>query len=246
MPGLFGRLFSSHVGKKEHKFCTAVVAAAGSSSRMGGENKLFALIDDKPVLAYTLEVLQSCPSVDEIVIVTRSEDIPAVADLCAAYDIDKASKIICGGDTRTQSVLIGSLEASSKAELLAIHDGARPFVTAEIVEKTILAAEDYNAAAPAIPVKDTIKVAHGGVIDHTPDRSELFAVQTPQVFSAELLKAALHNASIKNIQLTDDCMAAEVMGTAVHLTEGSEENIKITTPMDLLLAELIIQRRSQV
>ena len=132
-----------------------------------------------------------------------------------------------------------------ETELVAVHDGARPLVSPEVITKVILKAAKFGAAAPAIPVKDTIKVSKTGGVDETPDRKTLFAVQTPQVFDVELLRGALQNAKKKGLSLTDDCSAVEALGMTVLLTDGSEENIKITTPLDLEIAELILKRREQ-
>ena len=128
-------------------------------------------------------------------------------------------------------------------ELVAVHDGARPLVPPEVITKAILKAAKFGAAASAIPVKDTIKVSKTGAVDETPDRSTLFAVQTPQVFDYALLLGALQNAKQKGLSLTDDCSAVEALGMTVLLTDGSEENIKITTPLDLDIAGLILKRR---
>ena len=151
--------------------------------------------------------------------------------------------MVRGGESRTRSALLAALEADSRAELLAVHDGARPLVLPELIDTVIRQAERCAAAAPAIPVKDTIKVVRDGAVERTLDRSELMAVQTPQVFEASLLKAALQAALDQGAAVTDDCAAVERLGKVVYLTEGSEENIKITTPADLVLAEAILRAR---
>ena len=134
-------------------------------------------------------------------------------------------------------------ECDERAELVAVHDGARPLVTVEIIDAAIQRAREAYAAAPAVPVKDTIKVAANGVVEHTPDRSILFAVQTPQVFDRDLLQTALQAARESGAPITDDCSAVERLGKEVSLTEGSYENLKITTPIDLILAEAIWESR---
>lgn len=237
---LFGR-------KKKFSFpyCTVVVAAAGSSTRMG-QNKMFAELNDIPVLARTLMTLEACSLIREIVVVAREDSIPLVGRLCADYTITKVSKVVVGGESRAHSVLNGVNACSPETEIIAIHDGARPFVTQELLEKTIRKGKETGAAAPAVPVKDTIKQAENGIITDTPDRSCLFAVQTPQVFEASLIKAALIKALSENVQLTDDCAAVERMGMKVSLTEGSYENIKITTPIDLILGEAILNGRGDL
>ena len=151
-----------------------------------------------------------------------------------------------GGMTRVHYVMNGLSHVSNKNGLVAIHDGARPLVTPEIIDDTISKAVTYHAAAPAIPVKDTIKTAQNHIVTATPDRTSLFAVQTPQVFDYDLLRGALQKALETNTAITDDCSAVEALGMSVYLSRGSEENIKITTPLDVTLAEAILQRRKQV
>ncbi len=138
---------------------------------------------------------------------------------------------------------IGLNSLSDKVKLAAIHDGARPLVTFEVIDRTVRAANSYGAAAPGVPVKDTIKTVVGGIVGETPDRSLLRAIQTPQVFDADLLRAALDKAVQDDAQITDDCSAVERMGMSVRIVEGDERNIKVTTPLDLKLAEAILEER---
>lgn len=224
--------------------CAALVAAAGSSSRMGGVNKLLEPLDGVPVLIRTLTALQQAAQVDEIVIAAREEDLVEISRLCHTYGISKCTKVVRGGESRAHSVLLAALEASGDAELLAVQDGARPLVTPELIDQVITAAARCGAAAPAVPVKDTVKaVGEDGAVERTLERSALRAVQTPQVFEADLLKAALQAALEGGIPVTDDCSAVERLGKVVFLVEGDEENLKITTPVDLILAEAILQAR---
>lgn len=239
---LFSRLF--HREKEAHPFCSAIVAAAGSSRRMGEVNKLMApLLDGVPVLAWTLRALNEAELVDEIVVAVREEDLLSTGDLCKIYGISKPVKIVRGGDTRLDSVLAASLECREDAAFLAVHDGARPLASPALIDRTIALARRTNAAAPAVPVKDTVKLVRDGVVVSTPPREELRAVQTPQVFEASLLRAALQAVRDAGGAVTDDCAAVERLGKEVHLTEGDYENIKITTPEDLLLAAEILRRR---
>ena len=239
---LFSRLF--HREKEAHPFCSAIVAAAGSSRRMGEVNKLMApLLDGVPVLAWTLRPLNEAELVDEIVVAVREEDLLSTGDLCKIYGISKPVKIVRGGDTRLDSVLAASLECREDAAFLAVHDGARPLASPALIDRTIALARRTNAAAPAVPVKDTVKLVRDGVVVSTPPREDLRAVQTPQVFEASLLRAALQAARDAGGAVTDDCAAVERLGKEVHLTEGDYENIKITTPEDLLLAAEILRRR---
>lgn len=234
-------------GKKEIRpFCTAVVPAAGSSSRMEGKDKLFVQLGDYPVLARTLRVLEECPLIDEIVVVTREDLIVPVSQLCQNYGVSKASHVLTGGETRTLSVLAGVRAASREAQLIAIHDGARPFVTQQVLEEVITQAAQCGAAAPAVPVTDTIKRVRGGVVEETLDRATLFAVQTPQVFEASLIQAALHKAAEDNASLTDDCAAVERLGMEVRLTQGDRTNLKLTTPADLDFGLGILNGRGEL
>lgn len=223
-------------------FCSAVIVAGGSSVRFGAD-KLFAEIAGVPVLGRSLRALASCECIREIILVVRKEILTQARALAEAAVGNKLKAVVPGGPTRAESAFAGVMAASPEAELIAIHDGARPLVSETVIIDALWGAYRHNAAAPAIHVKDTIKVASGHVVSHTPDRNTLFAVQTPQVFRAELIKAALTSAVENKTPVTDDCSAAEAIGAAIFLTEGSEENIKITTPLDLELAEAILRRR---
>lgn len=228
----------------QRPFCTAIVAAAGSSTRMGGEvNKLLLPLEGVPVLARTLTALDLASRVDAIVIATREEDILPFSELCRTYGIRKPVKVVRGGDSREESVLRAALEADSRTELLAVQDGARPLVTPALIDAVAEKAARCNAAAPAVPVKDTIKVAADGTVRETLDRSTLRAIQTPQIFEADLLKAALQSALEAGAELTDDCSAVERLGKVVYLVEGDEANLKITTPLDMTIAAALLQSR---
>ena len=216
-------------------FCSVVIAAAGASKRMGGEDKLFFEINGAPVLAHTLSKFQDCGYIEEIIVVTREDCFERVGDICKQFD--KASKIIVGGQSRLASVINGVYEVSKKAKLIAIHDGARPCIDIGIIERTIEAAARHNAAAPAVPVSSTLKRVKRNIVMDTVDRDDLYEIQTPQVFNADLIKAALTNANRKSIDVTDDCKAVEMIGATVHITEGSRRNIKLTTKEDIVLAE---------
>ena len=231
--------------KRQEPCCSAVVVAAGSSTRMGMD-KLMLPLDETPVIVYTLRAVQAAPSVGEIILVTREDLIVPMSQLCQDYAISKVTKVVRGGASRTQSVRLGTLEVSGDAQVIAIHDGARPFVSAEVIERAVAQAMETGAAAPALPVKDTIKVAHDGVVESTPDRACLFAVQTPQVFESSLIKAALQKALDDGLELTDDCAAVERLGMKVALTRGDERNIKLTTPEDLAVAQAILELEGAV
>ena len=227
-------------------FCTALVAAAGSSSRMGGTDKLMEFLDNVPVLMRTLTALQRAAAIDEIVIAAREDALVDISTLCKTYGITKCSKVVRGGESRCHSVLLAALEASPEAKLLAVQDGARPLVTPALIDRTVEAAAKCGAAAPAVPVKDTIKRAKDGIIQETVDRSTLFAVQTPQVFQADFISAALYDCIQKGVAITDDCSAAEHLGKQVTLVEGEDANIKLTTPTDLAIGEALLRWQTRI
>ena len=229
---------------KKPPTCSVVIAAAGNSQRCKGEDKLFFNINEKPVLAYTIEIFQKCSFVDEIVIMTRQELLESVAAICSEYKFDKVTKVMLGGETRTLSVFNGVFAVSKKSKLIAIHDGARACTDADTIERTLKSAAKYHAAAPAVAVTSTLKRVSGKVITETIDRSKLVEIQTPQIFTAEIIKAALTNVIKKSIDITDDCMAAEIIGVPVRIVEGSRKNIKITDKDDLKIAESLLCVRS--
>ena len=221
------------------KNCGAVIVAAGTASRMGGIDKVMAPLGGEPMIVRTVRTFQNCDAVKEIVIVTREDLIPKVTSLCGKFD--KVMAVVVGGKDRAESVKNGLGMLSKKVKLAAIQDGARPLITEAVIDRTIRAAHTYGAAAPAIPVKDTVKVVEGGIVSSTPDRATLKAIQTPQVFDIDLLKGALKKAFQDGAAITDDCSAVELMGFKVRIVEGDERNIKVTTPMDLKIAEMLLE-----
>lgn len=221
------------------KLCGAVIVAAGSASRMGGIDKVMAPLGGEPMIARTVRAFQNCDAIAKIVIVTRQDLILPITQL--TRDMDKVVAVVCGGSSRQESVQLGLNALPEEIQLAAIHDGARPLVSWQLIDRVVRAANTYNAAAPAIPVKDTIKVVKGRVVDHTPDRAALFAVQTPQVFDFDLLRGALKKAELDGAAVTDDCSAVERMGMAVKIVDGEERNLKVTTPLDLKIAQLLLE-----
>jgi len=214
-----------------------VIAAAGLSQRCKREDKLFYKINDKPVLVHAISAFQDSGLVDDIIVVVHEDKVELVGNMCTEFGLDKVSKVIVGGKTRPESVLYGIYAASKKARLIAIHDGARPCIDVDTIDKTIKKAAVCNAAAPAVSITSTVKRVKEGIIDETVDREGLFEVQTPQVFKSEMIKGALTNVLKKEIDVTDDCMAVEKLGFSVFIVEGSRKNIKITESNDLLIAE---------
>lgn len=224
-------------------FVTAVIVAAGNSTRMGGVNKQFLLIDGVPVLIRTLRAFEQCGIINEIIIAAREEDIPKMFAMIREYEVMKVTDIVKGGETREESVFAAIRRSSPFSEYFAIHDGARPLVTEKIIEETVEKAFETGAAVTGVRVKDTVKIVKtGNIVAGTPDRQSLWAVHTPQVFERRLYLSAVDNVC-NSEQFTDDCRLIEEYGAEVTMVEGSYENIKITTPEDVDVAEAIIYRR---
>lgn len=221
------------------RYCGAVIVAAGTASRMGGIDKVMAELDGEPMIVKTVREFQQCDAIKEIVIVTRQDLIVQIMGLCA--DFDKVKAVIDGGDNRQESVWAGLNALSSKVKLAAIHDGARPLVSWQLIDRTVRAANTYGAAAPGIPVKDTVKIVQGGIVAATPERSVLQAIQTPQVFDYDIIRGALKKALADGANITDDCSAVERLGMSVKIVEGDERNLKVTTPMDLKIAQMLLE-----
>ena len=221
------------------KYCGAVIVAAGTASRMGGIDKVMAELEGEPMIVRTVRTFQTCDAIKEIVIVTREDLIVPIMGLCKGFE--KVTAVVAGGSSRQESVERGLNALSGKVKLVAVQDGARPLITHAVIDRTVRAAHTYGAAAPGVPVKDTIKVVAGGVVSNTPDRKTLQAVQTPQVFDLTLLKAALKKAKDEEAEVTDDCSAVERMGMSIKMVEGDERNIKVTTPLDLKIAKLLLE-----
>lgn len=241
MAGWFRRLFRRGEGSGRIPYCAAVVPAAGRAARMEGEDKVLLPLAGAPVLMRTLRALDTCDRIHEIIVVTREDLIVPVGQLCQDYAFTKVRKVVVGGETRVHSVLAGIAEVSKQAELIAVHDGARPLVSQRLLEEVLEKGAETGAAAPAVSLKDTIKRVEGDVVASTPAREEYRAVQTPQVFEPSLIQAALTKALQDGVTLTDDCAAVERMGMKVSLTKGEYGNLKLTTPEDLAVAEALLQ-----
>lgn len=221
------------------KYCGAVIVAAGSASRMGGIDKVMAPLGGEPMIKRTVRAFQACDAIKEIVVVTRPDLIVPVMGLCAPFE--KVKAVVAGGSSRDESVSLGLNALSGKVKLAAVQDGARPLVTWQLIDRVVRAANTYGAAAPAVPVKDTVKVVRGGIVAQTPAREDLKAVQTPQVFDFDLLRGALKKAKQDGAAITDDCSAVERLGMSVRIVEGDERNLKVTTPMDLKIAQMLLE-----
>lgn len=231
---------------KQRLVCSVVVVAAGSARRMEGIDKVMAPLAGVPILARTLQVFQACGDIDEIVIVTREDLLEEICRLCREYKLDKVSATVVGGAERVLSVQAGLRQVRKDAGIIAIHDGARPFLSKQVLDDVLRQAMLSGAAAPAIAVNDTIKrVNEGELITDTVDRSCLRAVQTPQVFQADLIRIAIDKAVEEGAAVTDDCSAVERLGVGVILTPGERENIKVTTPFDMVLGQAILEARGE-
>lgn len=218
----------------------AIVLGAGSGTRMKiDKSKLLLEINGKTVIKRSVEAFLNIDGIDRVIVTAREFDIKQFSKLIN----DERVSFVVGGSTRQESVK-NAVMSVDEADLVIIHDGARPLIRQEDIKKTIESAKQFGASAVGVPVKDTIKVIDdNSVVISTPDRSKLFAVQTPQIFSFEMYKKALSKAEQDNMDFTDDCQLIEYIGGKVKMVQGSYDNIKITTPDDISLAENILRNR---
>ncbi len=220
------------------KKTTVIIAAAGSGERMGlGYNKLLKEISGKPLIAHTILALEKCRFVSDIIISASQTDMESILDIIRTEKIKKVKKIVQGGKTRTESVY-AALSAIDKTDIVMVHDGARPFISEEVIKQTLLDVEQTGATIVAVPVTDTIKEG-GDFIEKTLDRTKLWSIQTPQVFKFDILKKAYETGE----SATDDAALVEKTGVRVKITKGEYQNIKITTPHDLMVAEALLEKR---
>ena len=207
---------------------------------MGGVNKILMPLGDRLVIGVTMQAFQACGSVSEIVIVAREADIPAIKAEAEAAGITKLTACTVGGATRQESVINGVKQISKEAQLVAVHDGARPLVKPEHIEKVIKDASVFGGATLGVPVKDTIKTVNDRLISDTPPRKFLYITQTPQIFKRQLYFEGIDFALEHGLDFTDDCQLVEAIGGKVAMTTGDYTNIKITTPEDIKLAEVLL------
>lgn len=228
-------------------FVTALIVAAGGSTRMGTrKNKLLLDLKGMPVIARTLLAFENTACIDEIVLVCREEDREEIREISQIFGIRKLKSIVKGGETRQQSVFQGIQAACQETTHFAIHDGARALITPEAIQESVLDGVRFGASSLGVPVKDTIKVIdQEGYVQDTPNRTFMWNVQTPQVFEKEVYQRAMEKAQQDQADYTDDCQLIEQLGVKVHLCMGSYENIKITTRDDLALGEHILQLREE-
>lgn len=222
---------------------SVVIVCAGNSIRMGGVNKILLPLGERKVIGVTMQAFQACGSVCEIVIVAREADIPSIQEEAQLAGITKLAACTTGGATRQESVINGIKKISKDSELVAVHDGARPLVKPEHIEKVIKDASVFGGATLGVPVKDTIKSVDGGLIVDTPPRSSLYITQTPQIFRRGLYFEGIDFALEHGLDFTDDCQLVEAIGGKVAMTVGDYTNIKITTPEDIAIAEVLLKQR---
>lgn len=222
---------------------SVVIVCAGNSTRMGGVNKILLPLGERKVIGVTMQAFQACESVSEIVIVAREDDIPAIKAEAEAAGIAKLKECTTGGSTRQESVINGVRKISKDTELVAVHDGARPLVKPEHIEKVIKDASVFGGATLGVPVKDTIKTVEGGLITDTPPRKYLYITQTPQIFKRKLYFEGIDFALEHGLDFTDDCQLVEAIGGKVAMTVGDYTNIKITTPEDIAIAEILLKQK---
>lgn len=237
-------IFSSLFNRKdEDEYCSAIVLGAGQGTRMHSNvRKQFIEVLGKPVIAYALDAFQQCDYVDEIILVVSKEDIVYANDIVKAFELDKVKKIVSGGKRRQDSVLCGLKEISDKADIVTVHDGARPLVRTEDIKNVIDDALVFDAATLGVKAKDTMKmIDENNTVLSTLNREFLYSIQTPQVFRREVLLQGYENAMENELEFTDDSSLVEATGVSVKVTEGSYDNIKITTPEDLIYMEAMVE-----
>lgn len=224
---------------------TAIIVAAGSSTRMGkAVSKQLIKLNGSETILHTMRAFDNALSISETVVVCRENDISEIQSLALKNGINKITAFVCGGDTRQQSVANGINAVSVDTDYVAIHDGARPLVLPDDIDLTVENAVKYGSSALGVFVKDTIKVVDkNGFIESTPDRSRLVAIATPQIFELSLYKKAMLKAVAEKKDYTDDCQLIESLDEKVFVTLGNPSNIKLTTPEDIITAEAFLRSR---
>lgn len=222
---------------------SVIIAAAGNGERMGNVYKPLIPLCGKSAIVYSLEAFESLEEVREIIISAKSEYEEIILNEANKYNISKLKCITGGGKTRQESVINGLKKTSRETNLIAVHDAARPLVKREYIKKCIRDAQIFGASALGVRVKDTLKVVDGGLVVDTPDRDKLFIIQTPQIFKKELYFKGVNFALEHELDFTDDCQLVEAVGGKVNITISDYLNMKITTPEDKEIAEVLIKNR---
>lgn len=231
--------------EKRENTVTAIIAAGGSGTRMGIDfNKLFLSIDEKPIIAYTLDAFETCHEIDDIIIVASEKDFTFVKEIVETFEYEKVKSIVIGGATRQESVRRGLSALSDDCDIVLIHDGARPLVSVQSIANCIEETRINGAAALGTPVKDTIKLADDeGFIKDTVPRDSLYLIQTPQGFDRNLIVDAHNYATENGVDATDDCRLVEALGTKVSIVPSESSNIKLTTPDDYFMISALLAYR---
>lgn len=239
------KLASIALPDPKHSFNSAIIAAAGSGVRMNaGIPKQLIELEGMPVVARTVSVFEKCSFINEIIIVTSNDCLPKINEYITTYGFTKVKAVVLGGSTRTESVSAGFARIDERTDYVLIHDAARCLVTEDMIYRVLQSACTYKAATAAERLTSTVKTTKaGGFIAETLDRDTIWAAQTPQVFKTELYRAASYIAKEDGFSATDDCMLAEHCGFDVKLVDCGPENIKLTSPHDLILARAIIESR---
>lgn len=227
---------------------TAIIVAAGKGTRMGtGINKQYLALKNKPILAHTIEMFQKSSSIHEIIlIIDKDDELNCRTSIVEKYAFDKVSMYVAGGKERQNSVFNGLMKVKDECDIVVVHDGARPLVTSAIIEKCVEGAKTYHAVSAGVPIKDTIKILDAdGFVQTTPNRKDVWITQTPQAFKRDILMKAHLYAIEHGILGTDDAMLVEAIGQKVKMIQAGYENIKITTPEDLISAEAIIDNKTK-
>lgn len=222
---------------------SAIIVSAGNSSRMNGIDKQFSLIENIPVIGHCMLAFEKCESVYEIIVSAKAENTEKIKQIAAQLGISKLTHVVEGGNTRQASVVNGIKKVSDLTKMIAVHDGARPLIKSENIQKVIADARIFGGATLGVPVKDTIKVVSDNLITDTPPRSSLYITQTPQVFKKSVYMRGMDFALRNGLDFTDDCQLAESIGIKVYMTKGDYTNIKITTPEDISIAEILFKER---
>jgi 2-C-methyl-D-erythritol 4-phosphate cytidylyltransferase len=220
-----------------------IIVAAGKSDRMGSDvDKAFLSLGTRPVLAYSLLAFEQCPLIDGVVLVVRKDRLDSARGLAQIFGCAKVRAVVAGGATRQASVMNGLEQLGEDVRIVAVHDGARPCVTPELIAETVKSAKRHGSGVAAVKITDTIKeVERGAIVSRTVDRTKLWAVQTPQTFRVDLLLKACRHVAKKNLTVTDEASAVEAIGEEIHLVPASWSNIKVTAPADLSLAASILK-----
>ena len=245
-PHKIAEVLRAIAGKTDKKYYTsAIILAAGSSTRMNGESKQFIEIDGLPVVARSVIEFDRSPCIDEIIIVAKKDEMPLYEGFAEKYSIKNPIKVVEGGETRQESARFGSDAVNDKAKFVAIHDAARCLITQEMIYKACHGAYLHGGAILAIKATDTVKVGDkSAFIENTPERKYTWQVQTPQVFKTNAFRAAAYVARDEKFEGTDDASLLEHIHIPVKLVEGSRENIKITEPCDIYFAEAVLRARA--